>query len=331
MVANVGFSSSKSQQHITPSNLDYNVQITPSESGGLQLLLRMSLEFTNPHPGEAMVIWIKKLKQFLCDQRAVGQELVLVSTHFQDWTEEGRWLDINTDAVVQAVIEDASCGQTAGRVKVAGQVEDAKLGPVGAKGRVVLTYQCSVDLYSYAEMSMGSHGEERVMVPIAIHLPWAPLDKRENSMGVSIDVSTPENATILDPIANAHAYGGLLDPTMNKSLFRDTSVFCVESMGDNSRFQRQWPTLAPSPWCVLAAVAEYARPCRLSVRLSFRRLSVLHCTARARGWRRWTVHRANPSRESHRCAIHAHAGARRTGPEPNARDGDHSCIPHTAI
>ena len=71
---------------------------------------------------------------------------------------DGRWVDITTDirysdeaeAVAQSVFESDS-GQTAGRLRTVGSVEDAKLGPVGTRGRIVLTYSCK-SLYTYAQV-----------------------------------------------------------------------------------------------------------------------------------------------------------------------------------
>ncbi len=42
------------------------------------MLAELSVHFDNPHPGESMVIWMKRLKQYVWDEASPGQELVLV-------------------------------------------------------------------------------------------------------------------------------------------------------------------------------------------------------------------------------------------------------------
>ena len=46
--------------------------------------LAATVEYTNPHPGESMVVWLKKPKQFICDESNPEQQLILVNTRFQD-------------------------------------------------------------------------------------------------------------------------------------------------------------------------------------------------------------------------------------------------------
>merc|ERR1719197_667101 len=100
---------------------------------------------------------MKRLKQFVNDARTA--ELVLVETSFADLVD-GRWVDISTDvrfaaeaeAVTKAVIERDS-GQTVGLVKNEKAFETAKIGPVGERGRIQLTYRCE-ELAAYREMSL---------------------------------------------------------------------------------------------------------------------------------------------------------------------------------
>lgn len=107
--------------------MHFKLHLSRSPSTGKPgLKFELTLEYENPHPGESMVVWMKKLKQFVSDEKRSTQELVLVDTRFQDLDDAHgeAWVDISSDiryseeaeAVVQAVITSSS-GQTAGMVK----------------------------------------------------------------------------------------------------------------------------------------------------------------------------------------------------------------------
>ena len=168
VVANAGYSKSGEDLDVKPSLVDHKIGVVMGLTGEASLTLTTTLEYVNARyiNNESMVVHAKMLKQFVSEEALPSQELVLLDTRFQDWVEGdaispgGKWIDINTDirytaqaeAVTQAVIQTDS-GQTAGRVKTTGEVLDAKLGPIGQKGRIILTYQAQ-SLYSYSEMSL---------------------------------------------------------------------------------------------------------------------------------------------------------------------------------
>jgi hypothetical protein len=195
-VANIGFSTSSGRKKVFPSSTGYEITVT-DERGGYGMLLALTLEFENPHPGQSMIVSLRKVKQMLYEpgegEAPEASELALVSTTFQDWVS-GSWLDITTDirytetaeAVADAVMSQ-DVQQTAGTLKQTGDTETARLGPVGEKGRIVLRYRCD-RLYSVKEMMVGDDGggaaaaskgaEERDMVPMAIHLPFSsPVER----------------------------------------------------------------------------------------------------------------------------------------------------------
>jgi len=68
-------------------------------------------------------------------------------------------------------------------VKSDGNFDDVKLGPVGSRGRVVLTYICK-SLYSYTKMTMnsssGSKSDDELddggrIIPLAVFLPYTSI------------------------------------------------------------------------------------------------------------------------------------------------------------
>ena len=144
-VANVGFSTASGLKKVFPSSQGYEIRVT-DEKGGYGMELKLTLEFTNPHPGESMIVSLKKVKQMLYEpdegEAPEKSELALISTTFQDLVN-GSWVDITTDirytetaeAVADAVMSQ-DVQQTAGTLKQTGDTETAKLGPVGEKGAI---------------------------------------------------------------------------------------------------------------------------------------------------------------------------------------------------
>eukprot|EP00947_MAST-08B_sp_MAST-8B-sp1_P003015 g3015.t1 len=157
-LANVGFSSAVNRERVFPTSYDYELRVaTESGAGQYGLEVKLTLEYRNPHPGEGMIVAMKKIKQLCAEPDgidamadAAASSLVLVDTSFMDWADDGSgWVNISTDirytATAEAVAEavmTSGLDQTAGILKQNGAVETARLGPVGPKGRVVLTYRC---------------------------------------------------------------------------------------------------------------------------------------------------------------------------------------------
>lgn len=207
--ANVGYSEAAKDTNVRPSALEYDVEIVEGQSGKFGMSVQITLQYSSSFPQEGMVVWLKKHQQLINDTGTA--ELTLVETAFEDWVD-GKWLPISADvryaeeaeALVQAVITSDS-GQTAGRVKSEGAVEDAKLGPVGEKGRIILTYYCN-DAYCYAEMGLGQFSEARTLVPVGLQLPWAPLDSPANHCPIAVRVHAPQGSRLLDADSNVLAY-----------------------------------------------------------------------------------------------------------------------------
>ena len=272
-IANVGFSTSDRQDGLAPSHVRYDIKV--KHAGGLNRVamdLQLTLEYTNPNAGESMVVWMKKCKQFLCDEHEPDQELVLVNTRFQDFVEDApsgaEWLDITTDiryseeaeAVVQAVIQ-SNLGQTAGRLKTFGGVEDAKLGPVGPKGRILLTYSCK-SMYTYAQMSMTDDAPGRVLAPLVLWLPHALLhDHKGSRMTVAVDVDAPEGAGYLDPHQPCNRPA--IDHLRTVQEFSDALVLLPKATERLGPFH--WPCLPPVPWCMLFWLSLPTPECDVSV------------------------------------------------------------------
>ena len=83
VLANVGFSTADAKSTVPPSAISYDITVLAEQGGGVGLAARVMLEFTNPHPGQSMMVWAKKLKQFVSDEKKAGQELTLIDTKFQ--------------------------------------------------------------------------------------------------------------------------------------------------------------------------------------------------------------------------------------------------------
>lgn len=256
--ATVGYSKAAKDKDVLPSAIEYDASV--EEGDGLSefaLTLRITLEYESSFPMEGMVVWLKKYQQIICDE--TDAELVLVETTFQDFVR-GQWETITTDvryaeeaeAVVQAVVTSAS-GQTAGRVKTEGSLEDAKMGPVGERGRIVLTYRCGC-LYSYTEMSMGT-ASHRSLVPLALQLPWGALDNPGNRCMVKAAVRAPPGTSLLNPEANVLAYRDL-QQSLSSQLPNDKHQVVImpsataNSTVDTPTWSFQRSTLPPRPTMV---------------------------------------------------------------------------------
>eukprot|EP00455_Lapot_gusevi_P006133 TRINITY_DN1261_c0_g1_i2.p1 TRINITY_DN1261_c0_g1~~TRINITY_DN1261_c0_g1_i2.p1 ORF type:complete len:1126 (-),score=364.41 TRINITY_DN1261_c0_g1_i2:334-3711(-) len=256
VVTNVGFSSAAAKTSFQPSKIGYVIDVLKEGVKSFGLGVELTLEFENPYPEQSMVVWLKRVKQSLCDNASLeGTSLDLVETRFEDWANN-RWVDISTDiryaeqaeAIVKTVIESGS-GQSAGRVKLSEESEDAKLGPVGARGRIILTYRART-LFSYAEMSMNPNRvEERHLVPLAVFLPHTSLCE-DSATAVSVELHTPEHARVLDPDTSA-----AFDDLVTRAPFSSTAAILVphrlaQQQGEAS-FKWHWSCLPPQSWCVL--------------------------------------------------------------------------------
>ena len=206
-VTNVGFSTSSKQTSVPPASISCALQVEAME-GDYSLAMLMTLEYTNPHPGEGMIIWTKITKQYINDARTA--ELALVHISFADLVN-GNWVTIDTDvryaeeaeAVAQAVMQSDS-GQTAGTLTSSGAVDEAKLGPVGERGRIQLTYRCD-HLYTYKQMDLGDACEQRELVPLVVQLPCAPVDHLGGQCTLSVTLSGPQGSRSMDLLQNARA------------------------------------------------------------------------------------------------------------------------------
>jgi len=261
--ANVGYSEAAQDTEFLPSALEYDATIAEgTKANTFSLTLRMTLEYESAFPSEGMVVWMKKHQQFINDEK--HSQLLLIETAFQDYVN-GAWVSINTDirykeeaeSVVQAVITSDS-GQTAGSVSTKDCVEDAKLGPVGERGRILLTYFCD-SLYSYAEMDVAggqaSAARAQNLVPLGLQLPWAAVDSPANQCQVSVTVRGPAGSKFLDPRSNILAYRDLQKNLVEGN---DTckqhqgAVLPAPVDGQASAWAFSRSSLAPKPTMVLA-------------------------------------------------------------------------------
>lgn len=263
--ANVGYSHAARDASLPPCAVEYDAIVDPDGSAGaFALTLRIMLEYESSFPKEGMVVWLKKYQQVICDERPA--ELMMIETSFQDLVD-GRWEDISTEvryteeaeSVVQAVMTTSS-GQTAGRVKAEGAVEDVKFGPVGERGRILLTYRCE-QLYSYAEMAVtaADRSGRRTLVPLALQLPWAALDNPANACSVKAVVHAPDGVRLLDPKTNVLAYLDLQRSLREGAGAEAASqvlvvpgAAAVAAMEDGLTWEFVRPSLPPRPTLVLA-------------------------------------------------------------------------------
>lgn len=254
--ATVAYSSAANDKHIFPCAVLYEADIVSgTRPNEFSMKLCMTLEYESSFPQEGMVVWVKKHQQFINDEGE--SELLLVETSFQDYVA-GQWVPITTDiryveeaeAVVQAVITSES-GQTAGRITTSGAIEDAKLGPVGERGRIILTYLCS-KLYSYSEMNIGSGTDSRVLVPLGLQIPWAKFDSPANNCRFRAVVRAPAGSLQLDPHTHILAYQDLARSL--SATFKEQAVVLPVQEGEGA--QRRWEfschSLPPKSTMVLA-------------------------------------------------------------------------------
>ena len=251
--ANMGFSYGPKQKNVRPAAVGFKVR--PQLGAGLKpsLELEVTLEYHNPRPGESMMVWMKKKKQYVNDERKDGQELVLIDTKFEDMGSDGKWIDISSDiryeeeaeTVMQAVVASDS-GQTAGVVKATAELEDAKLGPVDSKGRIVLTYRCQ-ELYTYAQMNLGQAYEERDLLPLAVFLPHgSPTDMQDTQ--ISVEFFAPAGATLMSPSDNANLASW--QNLEGHAMLQPVRVLCHTSLTKDNTTSFKVPALPHHPWAL---------------------------------------------------------------------------------
>jgi len=254
MSTSVGYSKAAKDRKVPPSGVAYDIDVAEGRLG-YAMTLRITLEYSSAFPDQGMVVWMKKQQQFINDDKLA--EVLLIDTAFEDWVD-GHWVPISTDiryadeaeALVQTVIT-SDAGQTAGRMKTEGAIEDAKLGPVGERGRIVLTYFCD-QLYSYTEMCLGNQVQPRTLVPLALQLPWSTFDSPAAACRIRACVRGPAAATVLDPVVNILAYRDLQQSLVAGAGTNAKQAVVVpefSSLGGAWEFTRD--TLPPVPTMVL--------------------------------------------------------------------------------
>ena len=202
-----------------------------------------------------MMIWVKKTKQYINDHVKKLCPLQLIDTVFQDFVDGNRWVDITTttrytaeaDAIVTAVVTHDH-GQTAGRVKSAGNDDDCKLGPVGSKGRVVMTFHCN-SLYSYSQMSSVTNSVLRKLVPVVLFIPYAALDDECGAMEFRVKLEAPSGSVLLESSENFAAFQEL----KTRKCFADGVNILIPSgfVPGTSHFERSWASLPVSKTAIL--------------------------------------------------------------------------------
>ncbi|KAJ3338932.1 hypothetical protein HDU83_007854 [Entophlyctis luteolus] len=264
--ASAGFSTAPPRPIFHPSAVHYAVDVSLA-----CITLTVALEFTNPYftappldqPSakcESMLVKTKIAKFIAVPESP--KTLQLINTTFQDWDEAGGlWRDIGTtveytaqaNSVVSAVVATAS-DQIAGMATVKQDYFDATLGPVGLKGRIVMRFQCGTPL-SYDAMGFALDGSDigRVgkLVPLALFLPWAPLDNPSGACKLSFELATKSvvgNARILPTDTCYDAYQHL----RNQSLMADSTMVAVSALDSTGRVTYSWSSLPQQPTFILA-------------------------------------------------------------------------------
>ena len=126
------------------------------------------------------------------------------------------WMDITADVdyettakqVVEAVLSDPNCGQTAGIASTTADQVNVTLGPFSKCGRIILTYKVE-QLYSYQAMSTHSTGADigtQRLCPLVVALPHAPLDDDAGLTPITVHVSAPSDTDVLSIKGHQDAY-----------------------------------------------------------------------------------------------------------------------------
>ncbi|ORY51618.1 hypothetical protein BCR33DRAFT_846377 [Rhizoclosmatium globosum] len=260
IAASAGFSTAPPHAAFHPSAIHYDVNVSPAA-----LILSTTIEFENPHfrvnpdgKTESMVVNAKVAKSIAVPES--NQKLCLISTSFQDWNEiTNEWTDISTaiaytaqaKAVVDAVVATQS-NQTAGMASSTVDSFDVTLGPVGKKGRILLTFSCGVP-YLYDAMGLKDDGTDigkGRLLPVALFLPWATLSDSNGACALSFAFNVPEGSTILSTEECGDAYRHLHE----QNLLHDASMIVVGSLKnveDGATAEYAWPCLPIAPTFVL--------------------------------------------------------------------------------
>ncbi|ORY48044.1 hypothetical protein BCR33DRAFT_714494 [Rhizoclosmatium globosum] len=258
LAASAGFSTAPSMQDFHPSKIHFDLDISISA-----LTVSTIFEFENPYYAthsdgktESMVVKAKVAKFIAVPDS--NKDLQLVSTRFQDWDGK-EWVDITTSiaytaqakAVVDAVIQTQS-NQTAGMATVQDESFDVTLGPVGMKGRILLTFTCGAP-FVYDAMGLALDGSDigkGRLIPVSLFLPWASLKDQNGDCGVSFAMKAPASSIALPPSDCGDAYRHL----HGQELLRRSTMIAVDSLKQepsHSTAQHTWSCLPISPTFVI--------------------------------------------------------------------------------
>ena len=252
---NVGFSVSPERKNIHPSGVEYNIKMKRSTTNGkIGLDLGITLIFSNPVHRvreESMMIWAKMVKQYIND--SMKSELELVSTNFQDRVN-GEWVNIDSkiefaetaEAVLQSVVT-SGVNQSAGTVTGKGLYNDAKLGPVGREGKIILRYQVQ-ELYTYAYMNTADTAATMDVVPLAIFIPHSGLVSHHGAMTFEVQFEGCEGSTNMSVGDDFAAYKHLRQHSMLKS---ESNVTILLPQLQGTGFQYAIRTLPPQPTALM--------------------------------------------------------------------------------
>jgi hypothetical protein len=269
-LASAGWSSSPERQDVHPSNVGIDISIADARAPILDM--QVALEYTNPFPDQSMCVHAEIAKVLASSDNP----LVLVKSSFQDQVD-GCWVDITAsiaytqtaDAVVAAVMVDPTAGQTAGRVCASGETVDAKLGPIGTRGRILLTYR-SGPMYEYGAMGVATDGSDlgtHRLVPLAVFMPWATIGS-DVTTALSVTVATPPGTSILPPHRSVDAYEHLND----QDIMKETSMLVVPTLENNNgrpTFKCSWRSLPPSATSLMLWLAMPAATTNASGNFDF--------------------------------------------------------------
>mmetsp|Transcript_21175 Transcript_21175/g.29367 ORF Transcript_21175/g.29367 Transcript_21175/m.29367 type:complete len:1191 (-) Transcript_21175:109-3681(-) len=249
--SSAGWSDAAPRAHFDPTSLTYELTV----NSDLSLNVLATFEYSNPFANDkqSMVVRLSVLKQFMSENR----ELQLVSTAFEDLMEKGEWKDISTDVtftenaeeIVQAVMQNKTCGQTAGLASSKAESIDVKLGPVARRGRIKLSFTCR-EMYHYDAMSVSSDptdvGQNQV-VPLGVFLPWTKLGDAAGNIEITLIVKTPAGSGVLCPTQSHDTYLHL----KQQALMKNTALIVVDKLNPDGAFLRTWHCLPPTQCCIL--------------------------------------------------------------------------------
>lgn len=227
--------------------------VTVSEDA---LRVTLTLDFTNPHPGESMSVRLRLARTRISSHDK--SLLNLISTALHEWDETTQsWIDIPTSiaytAQAQAVVDavrQSGTNQTAGIATAA--VDDditVEIGPVAHKGRVTLRLS-ALNPVLYDMMGSRPDGSDLGtgrLLPFALFLPWAPVYDGSGNTLLSVSLRLPSSAELLPVSTHSRAYHHL------KSQF--PTNYCMLAASPISERGYRWACLPPQPTFLVAWLA----------------------------------------------------------------------------